>query len=189
MVSRVLPSDAVLVHVGPHKTGSTAIQVAMHRVREQLAEHGLCYPGTGARSRQAGWALDLPGRPLGSEPPPIEHWHDLVEEVRRAASQRVCVSNEDFGRATEQQADRIVTDLGRERVHVIAVARRFDRYLPSQWQERVKAGESRTFEEWLRVVLAERSESWEWHNVWRAHDIETLIADGPRSSGSRTSRS
>jgi hypothetical protein len=57
---------------------------------------------------------------------------------------------------------------------VVAVARRLDHFLPSQWQERVKAGQVKSYEEWLEVVLAPESNAWDWNNVWRAHDLEAL---------------
>ena len=40
-----LPEGAVLLHIGPYKTGSTAIQQALFDQRDVLAEHGVLYPG------------------------------------------------------------------------------------------------------------------------------------------------
>lgn len=171
----LLPAGARLVHIGPHKTGSTAIQVALSEIRDQLPEHGAFYPGGPYRRRRAGWSLGLAGRPSGTEPPPIEAWERYVAEIQDAGDLRAVVSNEDFGRATADQVRRIVGDFDPERVQVVAVARRLDRYLPSQWQERVKAGDGRTFDEWLRVVLEGDESSWDFRNVWSAHDVEALV--------------
>jgi len=181
-----IPEAGRLVHIGPHKTGSTAIQVALHQARGELAEHGAHYVGDRARPKRAGWALGIAGSPAGTPDPPIEHWHQLVREVEQAAGRRVCVSNEDFGRATPEQVQKVVAGLGGEAVHVVAVARRLDHFLPSQWQERVKAGQVKSYEEWLEVVLAPESNAWDWNNVWRAHDLEALTrrwtaAVGPES--------
>lgn len=172
----LVPEGARLVHIGPHKTGSTAIQVAMQQARPVLEEHGVYY-ATGPRHRpdKAGWALGLAGKPAGSERPPRQRWNGLVDKVTSAGEQRVCISNEDFGRATPEQLREIVSGFGSERVHVVAVARRLDRYLASQWQERVKAGDRRTFEDWLRVVLDGTARSWDRHNVWFAHDVDRLV--------------
>src|SRR4051794_41950522 len=74
-----VPEGTRLVHIGPHKTGSTAIQVALHTARDRLAEHGVAYVTTGGyRPRKAGWALGIRGRPNGSPRPPIRHWRRLV---------------------------------------------------------------------------------------------------------------
>lgn len=175
MSDYLLPAGARLVHIGPHKTGSTAIQVALSEIRDQLPEHGAFYPDGPHRRRRAGWSLGLAGRPSGTEPPPIEAWERFVAEIAGAGDLRAVVSNEDFGRATPDQVRRIVGDLDAARVHVVAVVRRLDRYLPSQWQERVKAGEGRSFDEWLRVVLDGDESSWDFRNVWGAHDVEALV--------------
>lgn len=174
MSSLLLPRGARLIHIGPQKTGTTAIQVALSGARETLAEHGAFYPAGGNRRRRAGWELGLPdGRPIGSDLP---RWNRLVGEVREAGEARVCVSNEDFARAVPEQAARIVADLGGEDAHVVAVARRLDAYLPSQWQEQVKAGVTRSFENWLRIVLdpEDNRHHARW-NVWMGHDVEALV--------------
>jgi hypothetical protein len=174
----LVPPGARLVHIGPHKTGSTAIQVAMLEASDELAAHGVHY-ATGSRHRpdQAGWAFGLRGRPAGTEPPPFSHWEEFVRQVAAAGEQRVCISNEDFGRAKKPQVGELVDAFGPDRVHVVAVARRLDSYLPSQWQERVKAGERRPFEEWLRVVLDRSTGQFDWdrNNVWHAHDTKRLV--------------
>ncbi|MDF1606185.1 hypothetical protein [Nocardioides sp. YIM 152315] len=173
----LLPEGTRLVHIGPHKTGSTAVQVAFHEARGELAAHGVHYAGSGRRPRLAGRSIGL-GRSTAR--PPMKHWKRLAAEVAAAGDQRVCISSEDFGRATEEQRRRIVDDLGGARVHVVAVVRRFDSYLPSQWQERVKSGVTLSWEEWLRVVLdpaGAESGGYEWENVWRAHDVHRLLGD------------
>jgi hypothetical protein len=173
-----IPEGARLVHIGPHKTGSTAIQVALHSARDRLAEHGVAYVSTsGYRPRKAGWALGVRGRPSGTEKPPLTHWQKFVEAVDAADASRVCVSNEDFGRATPKQVAQLVEDLGGERVRVVSVVRRLDRYLPSQWQERVKAGDHRTYDAWLKVVLDTDNPEpdWDRRNVWYSHDVKALV--------------
>lgn len=175
---QLLPDGSRLVHIGPQKTGSTAIQVALKALGPRLLEHGAAYVNSGAthRPRRAVWAMGITGRPAGAARPPIKFWTQFVELVETAPAARVCVSNEDFGRATPRQVGRVVGDLGGERVHVLAVARNLDSYLPSQWQERVKAGDERTYEAWLRTVLDTSGQpNWDRRNVWYSHDIRALV--------------
>jgi hypothetical protein len=177
-VGPAVPEGTRLVHIGPQKTGSTAIQVALDSAHDRLAEHGVAYVTTGSyRPRKAAWALGIRGRPSGTEMPPMRHWRRLIEAVDAADASRVCVSNEDFGRATPPQIARLVADLGGDRVRVVAVARRLDRYLPSQWQERVKAGDERPYDAWLRVVLEPDGPEpdWDRRNVWFSHDVRALV--------------
>ena len=170
----LLPQGACLLHIGPYKTGSTAVQSAMHNARPRLAEHGVVYAGRGTRDRRAGWAV-MERKPRGREAPRIEEWHALVDEVRAADKLRVCVSNEDFARLGQTYVDRIADDLGRDRLHVVAVARRFDRLLPSQWQERVKCHETSTYDTFLREVLDPTSEHHVHKAFWASHGVEGMV--------------
>ena len=74
MVSSSVPSPvatpSVLLHIGPAKTGSTAMQHAMFQVREQLAEHGVHYVGSRPHEKEAGGiALGLAHGAIGRRDP------------------------------------------------------------------------------------------------------------------------
>src|SRR3954447_4933898 len=170
----VLPLGTRLLHIGPQKTGTTAIQSALHEARKDLAEHDLYVPKGGWRRREASWALGL-GSPRRAERPDMAEWKALIEEVRAANGSRVCVSNEDFAHADAHTIERIVHDLGGDRAHVVAVARALHRYLPSQWQERIKAGQRRSFDKWLKVILDGDDSRSEWRNVWSGRDTVPLV--------------
>ena len=146
----------------------------MHRRRAQLSEHGVVYPGTTRRPLRAGYAV-LGRQPRGRRRVDIGEWRALVEEVAAAGDKRVCVSTEDFGSAGPEQARRIVGDLGGEQVHVVAVARRLDKLLPSQWQERVKSHRTRPYDSWLRGVLGTDTDDPDYKAVWSSHQIPNMI--------------
>ncbi len=170
----LLPAGARLVHLGPPKTGTTSLQSAFFDSREEIARHGVAYPGRHPRPRRAGWAFGLPGAPRGGVP--RREWDDFAAQVRAAGDQRVCVSDENYARADADQARRLVEELGGDAVHVVAVARRLDRYLPSEWQQRVRAGYLGSFEDWLRRVLADGlPDDPEWSRVWMGHDTAALV--------------
>ncbi|QWF23127.1 hypothetical protein KM427_05220 [Nocardioides sp. LMS-CY] len=170
-----LPPGTHLIHIGPQKTGSTAIQSALHRERGRLRELGWVHPGRAGRPVYATAAGLGTIPPPGGREPDIAEWHAYRDEVRAAAPSSVVISHEAFGRSDSAQATRVIEELGGERPHVVAVARRLDQLLPSQWQQRVKGGEPRAFEEWLRVVLDDRPDDWAWRNVWRGHDTVALL--------------
>ena len=169
----LLPPGACLLHIGPYKTGSTAIQSALFEARDAMAEHGVAYPGRWRRAMRPGWAV-LGYTPRGRAPVPISVWDDFCAEVRAAADARVCVSTEDFGSAGPPRIERIVEGLGGPRVHVVAVARRLDRLLPSQWQERVKSHDTITYDDWLRRVLGPDAEDREHQRFWASHDLVAM---------------
>lgn len=147
----------------------------MAAAREDMAQQDAYYPKGPYRRRKAGWALGLPGGGPRGRATAMRHWDDLVSEVREAGDARVCVSDENFARAEAPVAARIVDELGGPAVRVVAVARRLDKVLPSQWQERVKAGYPGDFESWLERILGDDSADWERWNFWQGHDVQSLV--------------
>lgn len=175
MEDPALPPGTRVVHIGPQKTGSTALQSALHGARDELAAANVYLPRGGLRRREAGWALGLMGRWLGAPMPPIERWTELTDEIAENTGDGIAIiSNEDFGRADDAIARRIVEGLGGDQVHVVAVARRLDLLLPSQWQERVKGGIEKGYHPWLRAVLSRDPSRYEARNVWSGHDLPAL---------------
>ncbi len=177
--TRPVPPGTRLLHIGPQKTGSTGIQSAFHAARDELGSYGVHYATLGGvRPAVAGWAFGLKGQPSGGIRPPMKYWDALVAQVAASQADRVLVSNEDFARATPGQIPELLDAFGgRDRTRVVLVARRLDLFLASQWQERIKSGDQRAYDEWLRVVLDRDSEepSWDRRNVWRSHDLELLV--------------
>ncbi|MFP5335958.1 MAG: hypothetical protein ACLGIV_11680 [Actinomycetes bacterium] len=170
-----LPLGSVLVHLGPHKTGSSALQSTLHHQRSALLEHGVLYPGTDQRHYRAEWALT--GRqPRGTHRVPPVRWDELVEEVRASSADRVCISSEGFAAAEPSAVEKLVRDLGEDRVHVVLSARRLDRLLPSAWQQRVQGShERRSYDMWLRKVLDGDPMRGPHRKFWRNHDLEVLL--------------
>jgi len=168
-----LPTGTILLHIGPYKTGTTAIQQSLFDQRAVLAEHGVHYPGAWRRLFREGHSL-LRWAPRGRPVPPLSVWEDFAAGIR-ARSETVCISTEDFGRLFDPTRSRkIVADLGADRLHVLAVARAYHRLLPSHWQERIKSNETLTYDEWLHQVF-EGDDSMSAHrSFWTSHDIERM---------------
>jgi hypothetical protein len=171
-----LPDGAVLVHIGPPKTGTTTLQYAMHTHRKELRQHGVRYPGRTHRPKRASFAL-LGESDQGLEVPMAE-WDDLVDSVRSAPHARVCVSSEAFARAGHRHLRTIVEGFGEDRVHMVMTARRLDRLLPSAWQQRVKHGtETLSYGDWLAEVLGpESGNTGPRSTFWKHHDLAATLA-------------
>jgi hypothetical protein len=168
-----LPERAILVHIGPHKTGTTTIQAAFHASREALAEQRVLYAGGGRRPILAVLAL-RGARASRADVPEIGHWSGLADEAR-AATGRVVISNEAFADASPKAIARLVNDLGRDRIHVVATLRPFASILPSQWQQFVRGGLTVGFDDWLRGVI-DPNDPARRRVFWRRHQHHELVA-------------
>jgi hypothetical protein len=173
--AHALPAGSVLVHIGPYKTGSTAIQYSLAAHRDDLERHGVWYPGPHYRHLRPSWAVvERPMR--GVAPVPMSEWEDFAAAARSRSADRVCVSSEDLVMATERQAARVVGDLGGDRVHVLLVARRLDRLLPSAWQERVKSSnETLGYDDFLAAATDPARTHPSSQEFWFNHELSAIL--------------
>jgi hypothetical protein len=168
-----LPGNSVLVHIGPPKTGTTAIQTALTAAQESLAEQGVLYPVSGPRTQHARPAASLLGRRLAGsadvESP--KSWASLVAQISRR-DDRAVISSELFADADDSHIGRIATDLGHEDVRVLITLRPLESLLASTWQQDLKGGRPQDFESWLRERLAEPGD----HVFWKRNRHDQLVA-------------
>lgn len=168
-----LEPGARLLHIGPHKTGTTAIQGAFHLARERLAEHGVVYAGADRQPMRA--TLAVTGRPamLGESRPDMAYWDRLVRDIGEAGDQRVVISSEFFADADDAAARRVVADLGGPRVHVVVTLRPLARIMPSQWQQFLQNGLCTPYLEYLDKVLRQPDQT---PRFWQRHRHDKLVA-------------
>jgi hypothetical protein len=171
----LLPEGTRLVHIGPPKTGTTSVQSAFDTGRARLKPQGVHYAGHG---RQPGDAvLAVTNRPsgLGSEPPPITLWNNLLKDVRGASAPRVVISSEFFADAAPEAIRRVVDDLDPSRVHVVVTLRPLAKILASQWQQFVQSGTKMALGPWLETVFSEEPKRVS-PVFWQRHRHDELIA-------------
>lgn len=143
-----LPIGARLLHVGPHKTGTTALQSALQHGREDLKLQGVWVPQWGNGLEEARGAL-------ASDPadPGRAKWHRLLARVEQAGDQRAVVSSEFLSDADTEAAARVVGDLGGDRVHVVITLRPLVKLLASSWSQLARNRNNPPYEEWLHLTL------------------------------------
>lgn len=150
----LLPPDVRILHLGPHKTGTTAVQYAFHESREAQHEQHVHYAHSGPQAYLP--ALGLTGRSgrMGGPVATVDDWQGLLRELEEYDDYRCVISSESFSHADTETIARLRDDLGPDRVHVLRMVRRYDALLASQWQQGVADGVARgDFEAWLRRVL------------------------------------
>jgi len=147
----------VLLHVGLHKTGTTALQVALSDARPVLPEHGVKYPGKGLyhhRAILAGADRPYGWRENGARITPKKHWKRMLREA--GYSGRTIISSEFLDDVAPEIGARMVADLGGvQRVSVVVTLRSIGAILPSAWQQGLKAGVTTPYNQWLKVMFTD----------------------------------
>jgi hypothetical protein len=143
----------VLLHIGPHKTGTTAIQGILASARSELEAQGVVYPGgpEGTHHAAARAVLHQPsGWPGDKERLPGQHVWSNLAAAALAAPRRGVISSEFFALTTLEQRARVVEDLGRDRVELVVAARNPGSIALSTWQQVLRDGKTGALEDWLR---------------------------------------
>ena len=164
----------LLLHIGPPKTGTTAIQASLFAARAETEHQGVHYAGRARHSIAAVQAvLERPGfRTEG--PPPIGHWQRLVKEIDRSSARITVLSSEFFADGTPDRIRAALADLGADRVEVVVTLRPLAKILTSQWQQYVQSGARVGFERWLTAILADPPEDIS-PTFWRRHRDHELV--------------
>jgi hypothetical protein len=134
-----------ILHVGPHKTGSTYMQKGLYRLHDRLFRSGIVYPACwldpGTRSHR-----------------PLRQRLAAGEDARLKAAfagfnlpcyRTVILSSEDFADLPETALIYFKELIGDHRVTVVFYCRRWSELVQSAWQEVVKQGSTYTLPEFL----------------------------------------
>ncbi|MEV7148833.1 MULTISPECIES: hypothetical protein [unclassified Streptomyces] len=179
-----LPPGTRLLHIGPHKTGTTAVQGALFAAKDKLPAHGVEFPATSRHPMEAVLAACARPAMMGDIAPTEKHWTLLLKQVEATGSRTSVISSEFFADAADDETvARIVRQLGGDRVHVLVTLRPLARIMPSQWQQYVQNGLRMGYEEWLHHMLRKAPYEKPNPSFWRRHRHDRLVERWSRAVG------
>ncbi len=161
----------VILHIGPHKTGTTSLQAALLARYGADAPQTIWYPrpsAVGPGHAEIAWScLGLHGRTKSDEA--------LNAVVARAhgTCETLILSSESFDYMVEHGTDVIAAALADTDVQIVTTLSPIARRAVSLWQEMVKHGRCEPIEQCLDVVLR--------HPSLRADFIDVMIAGFPHA--------
>jgi len=174
-----------LLHIGPHKTGTTSIQGALFAAKDRLGEHGVLWPAATRHPMEAVLAACARPGMMGDAGPSEQQWLHLVDRVNGAGwAVTSVISSEFFADAADDATiGRIVAQLGGDRVHVLVTLRPLARIMPSQWQQYVQNGLRMGYEDWLEHMLRKAPYDKPNPSFWRRHRHDRLVERWVRAVG------
>lgn len=154
----------VYVHIGPPRTGTTAVQQLLWRNRHELLAQGISYPGRANRTLHFAAATELV---YGDDVPPGETprpgaWAELTREILAHDGPSV-ISHERFASAEEPAVARLLVDLAERDVHVIYTIRDMLAITLSAYLGFLKRGSTLTLDEHVARATAGKPQQ----RVWR----------------------
>lgn len=121
----VLPDGARIVHIGPPKTGTSALQGAFFAARAEAAAQGVLYASEGKHGMSAVLAaMDLPSPwSAARKPPPRWRWSRLLGLIKASSAPRVLLSSEFFADGKPDAIRRVIDELDPQRVQIVVTLR------------------------------------------------------------------
>ena len=159
----------IILHIGPHKTGTTYIQETLHALRDTLAEVGIHVPSVWSAAPGLPSHMRLVWAVRGGD---LSLVREQLSEMSSRAYSAIVISCEALSRLDLEQVRTLRHLFGAASVRVVYYVRRWPERLPSLWQEAVKFGHSATLDEFLAGQLA-RCAGAEWLDLPK---IETFAA-------------
>ena len=179
-----LPAGTRLLHIGPHKTGTTSIQGALFAAKDQLPAYGVEFPAHTRHPMEAALAACARPAMMGDTVPTDRHWTKLLEQVGATGKRTSVVSSEFFADAEDDATiARIVEQLGGDRVHILVTLRPLAKIMPSQWQQYVQNGLRLGYEDWLKHMLKKTPYEKPTPSFWRRHRHDRLVERWARVVG------
>ena len=143
-------SKRLILHVGPHKTGSTYLQKRLALHARDLARQGVTYPAHARNNLGHGAVVNY-----------LRGWRrhtDLLTEetfAEIAAHETVLLSSENFVLLETDALQSLRRLFPDHDISVVFILRSLTSVLPSHWQETVKHGNDNTF-----ITYLARAHGW-----------------------------
>ncbi len=166
----------VVLHVGTPKSGTTYLQRALWRHRDELAAHGVISVGASesamfraaveVREAYEFWGMtraELDGT-----------WQRACQQARRHPGIAV-MSHELLGAASAEQVERALSGLADVEVHLVVTARDLGRQATSEWQELIKNGGTRSFPRYARRIVRDIETGRFSSMFWRNQDLTGIL--------------
>jgi hypothetical protein len=186
-------AERFILHVGFHKTGTTAIQASLYAAQPKLQELGIEYASKASHGaawslaeRLWGWAN------RGGRRTPKAKWHKFAKSVN-SAKQTYLASSEFFSELKPEQIARIKNEIRANQYEIIFTIRPLVKMLASSYQQYLKYGLKADYNKWLHEMLDEPGSSkmtpsfWlrnfhgesitQWAQVFGVENVTVIVAD------------
>jgi len=178
----------VYLHVGFHKTGTTAIQESLFTQSDQIRNFGINYATEKRRANhREAWALSeryWGWKKRGGEKTSITVWNKRVKYLK-AQKINSLISSEFFSEINDDQLILMAHDLRDFDVEVIFTIRPLVKVLTSSYQQYLKYGIKASYEEWLEDIFHNSEKPKYTPTFWKRHRHEAVIARWAKAFGNQ----
>ena len=155
MADSPIRPGTLYLHVGPPKTGSTALQWLLKEVEPALHEHNITLASYAGLTNVSAYVETVRDSASRSDTEARRFESQLADSLSSSA---VVVSGESLAELPLNALVNLRDRVAPRRTSVLFVARPLDRILPSLWAERVRHGQTTNLNDYVRSVIADPSD-------------------------------
>lgn len=178
--TKAMSQKQLILHVGFHKSGTTALQESFYVQREQLATAGIFYPSQGKKAHhRVAWALAgkrWGWKARGGETTPYRVWSRMISLINRTKHNKVLLSSEFFSEFSLEKIQELARSIKHRQVKVLFTLRSLAKLLGSSYQQYLKYGTKEDYSGWLHSVLDVPGKSKINPTFWKRHMHGDVIA-------------
>jgi hypothetical protein len=138
-----------LIHIGPHKTGTTYLQHAFSQLRSELAARGVLYPDTWGNMHGHHRLVEAVASGSGAS------LRAAFDQLSRSGADTILLSSETFAYSSDSEVAQLRALLAGDPATVVFYCRRWSELIPSHWREAVKHGSLTTLPEFTLSCLGD----------------------------------
>ena len=140
-----------VIHIGMPKTGTKYLQQSFCLLKDSMLADGICYPSEFWPKLEIFAHHELLKELVHFPNPKLE---GVFAQLSRSGHKTILLSCEGFIGVSKETLAYLRTLIGASEVRIVFYARRWSDWIPSQWQQTVKQGETETFPEMYARTLA-----------------------------------
>lgn len=190
----------LILHVGFHKSGTSALQESLANQRDELHKAGVLYPSIGKKAHhRVAWGLSQKPwgwKARGAEKTPYKTFSRMASLINLSPAKKVILSSEFFAELEPEYLEKLANSIRGRQIKILFTLRPLAKLLSSSYQQYLKFGLKADYVEWLHSVLDEPGVSklnptfWKrhmhgdvvakWASIFGGENISVLIVDEER---------
>jgi hypothetical protein len=175
-----MPQKQLILHVGFHKSGTTALQESFFAQRKELETQGVLYPSVGWQAHhRVAWAMARKRwgwKDRGGKTTPYSTWTRMLWRIKFSKLDKVVLSSEFLTELSPETIQLLKKQVKGRQVKVLFTLRPLVKLLGSSYQQYLKYGLKEDYVTWLHSVLDVPGKSKLNPTFWKRHMHGDVVA-------------
>jgi hypothetical protein len=163
----------LILHVGFHKSGTSALQESLANQRDELHKAGVLYPSIGKKAHhRVAWGLSQKPwgwKAKGAEKTPYKTFSRMASLINLSSAPKIILSSEFFAELEPEHLHKLASSIKNRQIKILFTLRPLAKLLSSSYQQYLKFGIKADYVQWLHSVLDEPGVSKINPSFWKRH--------------------